>query len=73
MSIEEAAEERAQLVGARHRPVHDLLARAILEVGREGGPEVGGDQDLLELLEQRVVDGPVGLEDSLQLGGEILL
>ncbi len=60
---EEAAEERAQLIGAGHRAEHHFLAAAVDEVGGERGPEVGGDQQLLQLLPQRVVDGPIGLED----------
>ena len=70
---EETAEERAQLFGAGDRAVHLLFLRPMLEVRRERRADVGGDQDLLELLEQRVVDGAIGLEDGLELGAEELL
>ena len=38
-----------------------------------GGAEVGGDQQLFQLFEQRVVDRAVGLEDGAELAGEVLL
>src|SRR5256885_13309502 len=51
---EESAEERAELVGARDGPEHDLLARAVREVGGERGAQVGRDEQLLELLVERI-------------------
>src|SRR5439155_23832784 len=70
---EEAAEERAQLGGAGHRPEHDLLARAIGEIGGQRRSQVRCDQQLLELLEQRVVDGSIRLQHGAQTAREVLL
>src|SRR5215813_6930486 len=70
---EEAAEEGPELAGAGHRPEHDFLARAVDEIGGQRGPEVRRDQELLELLEQRVVDGPIGVQDGAETAGQVLL
>src|SRR5262249_28364636 len=70
---EEAAEEGPELAGAGHRPEHDFLARAVDEIGGQRGPEVRRDQELLELLEQCVVDGPIGVQDGAETAGQVLL
>src|SRR3989454_11114414 len=59
---EEAPKEGAELVGAGHRPEHDLLAGTVREVGGERGAQVGREEQLLELLVERVVDRSLGLE-----------
>ena len=56
---EEAPEERPELVGSGHRSEHHLLARAIDEIGGQRRSEIRGDQQLLELLEQGIVDGSI--------------
>src|SRR5262249_22883033 len=70
---QEAAEERPELSGARHRSEHHLFARAIDEVGRERRPQIGGDEELLQLFEQGVVDRAIGLEHGAEAAGENLL
>ena len=70
---EEAPEERPELARAGHRPEHDFLTGAIDEVSGERRSKVGRDQQLLELLEQCVVDGPVGIQNGAETPGEILL
>src|SRR5262249_1590833 len=70
---QEAAEQRAKLARAGHRPEHDFLTRAVDEVGGERRAQVRRDQDLFELFEQRVVDGPVRVENGAETAGEVLL
>src|SRR5712664_3281257 len=43
------------------------------EIGGQGGSQVRGDQQLLQLLEQRVVDGSIGLQHGAEPAGEVLL
>src|SRR5215470_16230451 len=65
--------EGLELAGAGHCPEHDFLARAVDEIGGGRGPEVGRDQKLLELLEQRVVHGPIRVQDGAETPREVLL
>ena len=69
---EKSAEERSELLGSRHRAEHDLLARAVDEVGGERGAQIGRDQRLLQLRVERFVDRTIGLENGLELGAEEL-
>src|SRR5215470_5790117 len=65
--------EGLELAGAGHCPEHDFLARAVDEIGGERGTEVSRDQKLLELLEQRVVHGPIRVQDGAETPREVLL
>jgi len=70
---EEPTKQGPQLARAGHRPEHDFFTRTVGEIGGERGSEIRRDQQLLHLLEQRVVDGPVGVQDGAETTGEVLL
>ena len=70
---EEAAEERPQLARAGDRSEHHFFARPVGEIGGDHGTEVGGDQQLLQLPEQRVVDRTIGLQHGAQTARQVFL
>src|SRR5262249_2637463 len=70
---QEAAEQGTKLARAGHGPEHDFLARPVDEVGGELRTQIRRDQDFFQFLEERVVDGPIGVEDGSETPGEVLL
>ncbi|HXD95320.1 MAG TPA: hypothetical protein VN646_02170 [Candidatus Acidoferrum sp.] len=70
---QEAAKHRSKLTGARDGAVHHLLAAAVDEVGGHDGAEIRRDEDLLELLPERLVDRPLRLQHRLQTRTEKFL
>jgi hypothetical protein len=63
---EEAAQQRTELMGARHRAVHHVLAATVHEVGGDGGAEVGAHQEIFELLPELIGDRTVGFENAAE-------
>ena len=70
---EEAAEERTELAGAGDGAEHELFACTVGEVSGQLGSEVRRDQQLFELLEQRVVDRAIRVEHGAETAREVLL